>query len=398
MNNDILLLDIGPVADCHCNDAIEGMFKALSESPDGDERSIWAPHDNPYLTVHVEDVTRRLQAILERIQDAIAQLLTGAPIGSLAKADVPWLRWSPEQFEAVRFALEHKASEFYTLDDWMMVADYLIQRYLPDGVIEDEAEYLTVRATILGKIQARSGQVLPPPDVMAVWATLTPTLFAHVPPRALSPVELSIMEIAKTRAALHIGRVTEGVRGRMKDIIVQHVQAKILGQKEGRDTALRSALFDAFGTLNRDFRRIAVTEAGECALTGYIASCAPGTRVKRMEAYRGACKFCKSIHGKVFTVVAADDPARNGVTDVWVGKTNAGRSASPNKRVGPILSERSPDERWWVACGVIHPHCRGAWVTMPDAPPGTSPAFASFMDGLLAAHRAKMAVNDPKEA
>lgn len=393
---DILLMDLGAVPDCHCDAGFEGMYKAMAESPSGDERSIWAPHENPFLTAHVEDVTRRLQAVLERIQDVIARMLLGEPIGRLAKADVPWMRWEPEQFEAVRLMLESKLPELYTLDDWMLVADYLIQRYLPDGVIQNEAEYLTVRASIMGKIQANVGRQLPAPDVMQAWATLTPTLFAAVPPRLLSPVELQVMQVAKTRAALHIGKVTETVRGRMKEIIIQHVQAQILGQKEGQATALKTALFDAFGALNRDFRRIAVTEAGEACNQGFIAACAPGTRVQRVEAYRGACKFCQSINGKSYLVCDPADPARDGATMIWLGKSNAGRSASPNRKVGGMLMPRGEHECWWCAAGVQHPHCRGCWILLPGARPGTSPAFAAYLAGLLTVHRTTLAANDPR--
>ncbi len=395
----VLLIDVGDVPACHCDDALEGMYKALAESPDGDDRSIWAPHPNPFLTEHVEDVTQRFQAILERIQDIIARLLTGEPIGTLAKADVPWMRWEPEQFETVRLMLEAKAPALYTLDDWMLVADYLIQRYLPDAVIQNESEYLTVRASILGKIQAGAGMTPPTPDMMQVWSTLTPTLFATVPARVLSTLELEIMHVAKTRAALHIGSVTESIRARMKEIIVQHVQAQILGQKEGQATALRSALFDQFGKLNRDFRRIAVTEAGEACNTGYISALQPGTRVRRVEAYRGACPFCQSINGQVYTVISPDDRRTLDVSGpdhyVWVGKSNVGRSASPNRRVGNELVARLPFECWWCAAGVIHAHCRGCWVTLTEAAANVAPAFAAWMGGLLAQHRAALAVNDP---
>jgi hypothetical protein len=148
---------------------------------------------------------------------------------------------------------------------------------------------------------------------------------------------------------------------------------------------MRSRLFDEFGQLNRDFRRIAVTEAGECCNTGYIMAQSPGTKVRRQEAYRGVCDFCKSISGKVFTVV---DPAKldkDGDTKVWAGKTNIGRSAAPRRRQGGGLVERPSSEMWWVASGVQHPHCRGSWLPVTDEPPaGVSPEFLSWLDGLIA--------------
>ena len=392
---DVVLVDMGAIPECQCNDALDGIYKALSESPDGDERSIWAPHENPYLRQHVEEVTLRLQALLLKIQDVLARLLTGEALGTLQKAQVPWLRWDQDQFEAVRVLLELKPPETYTLDDWMLVAEYLIQRYLPDGVIQDEAEFITVRAAIMGKIQAGAGREAPDPDKLAMWAALTPTTFAAVPARVLSPVELQILHVAKARAALHISNVTDSTRSKMKELLVQHIQAQVLGQKEGNYRRLKTALFDNFAVLNRDMRRIAVTEAGEACNQGYIAACELGTRVQRVEAYRGACPFCKSINGKVFIVCAPDDLHRNGATNVWVGKSNAGRRASPNKRVGAALTERSPDEKWWPAAGLQHPFCRGAWITLPGIRAGVSPVFMSWAEGLLDQHRKLMAANDP---
>lgn len=383
------------VPDCHCESTFEHLFKALAENPSGDDRSIWAPHENPFLTAHVEDVSRRLSAILERIMDALSIILRGEPIGQLGKAlDVPWMRWDSERFAAVRAMLEAKPSSSYTIEDWMLVADYLIQRYLPPGVINGEAEYLTVRAALLGKIEAAWGQPTPPPpDMMAAWASLTPTYFAQVPPRILTDQEMTVLRVTKERAALHVSNVTESCRSKMREVILEHVQAQVLGQKEGTSQILATRLFDEFGQLNRDFRRIAVTEAGEACLQGFIAERPYGSRVIRREAYRNACKFCRSIDGMIFEVVEPSRPDKDGATMVWVGKTNLGRSASPRMREGPRLVDRAPNERWWPAAGVQHPHCRGVWLRAPDAPANASPEFLSFMEGMIARHRAKDATS-----
>lgn len=381
-------LALDEIPDCHCESTFEHLFKALAENPAGDERAMWAPHENPYLTAHVEDVTRRLSAILERIMDALSIILRGEPIGRLGKSDAPWLRWHPEVFDSIRIMLESKPSSSYTLEDWLLVADYIIQRYLPPGVISTEAEYLTVRAALMGKIQAaQTSPMPPPPDIMAAWASLTPTYFATVPARLLTNQETSVLRITKERAALHISNLTEKMRSKMKDVILEHVQAQILGQKEGTNKILATRLFDEFGLLNRDFRRIAITEAGEACLTGFIAARPFGSKVIRREAYRGACAFCRSIDGLTFEVVDPNAPEKDGKTQVWVGKTNAGRSASPRMREGDRLVERGPEKLWWVAAGVQHPNCRGVWLQAPDAPKGADPAFLDWMEGMIAARR-----------
>lgn len=385
-----LLIDVGDVPDCHCNNCFDGMFKALAEDPTGTgQRDMWAPHDNPWLARHVENVTARFQRILEALQDAFARVLTGEPIGDLAKADPPWLRWDESAFEAARKRLEAKAPARYTLDDWMLLADYLVQRYLPDDVIQSEAEYLTVRAALLAKIEANMDagkQTMNRPDIDAI-VDLEPMDFGLTPDKVLNPVELSIVHIAKASAAENISNISADARHRMRRMIIEHVQAQVLGMKQGQHTALRQRLFDGFGQLNRDFRRIAVTEAGESFNQGFIAAQKPGQKVRRQEAYRGVCPFCKSINGMVFTVVDPTETRKNGETDVWVGKTNIGRSASPRKRTGMTMAERAPSEMWWPAAGVMHPHCRGSWVALATARPEVSPEFVSWLDGMIAKAR-----------
>lgn len=389
-----LLVDMGNVPEAHCNHCLDDLFKALAQNPAGDDRTIWRPHENPYLRGLVEDVTARLTAPVALLQDDFAALLTGSPIGVLQKAAPPGMVWSEQAFQDARFHLENLPPELWTVDDYMLAADYMIQRYLPDDVITTEADYLTVRATIMGKIQAQMDEA---PDrrarldaaQAAAVAALLPATFRKVPIPVFSPVERSILSLARARAAAAITSVTEAQRARMKAMIIEHVQAMVLGQNDaGTNERLRSRLFDNFGVLNRDFRRIAITEAGDAHSMGYVGAQAVGTRVKRVEAYRDACDWCKSIHGKVFRVVAPSDPARNGDTDVWVGKTNIGRSASPRKRQADLLVERPTEERWWVAAGVQHPHCRGTWQPVPGDPPkGVDPAFAAWLDAQIAASR-----------
>ncbi len=131
-----------------------------------------------------------------------------------------------------------------------------------------------------------------------------------------------------------------------------------------------------------------MTETGECLVMGMVAAQTPGTKVKRHEAYKGACSWCKSIDGKVFTVVSEDAPAKDGETEIWVGKTNVGRSASPRMRQGGHLVERPSAEMWWPAAGLQHPHCRGGWLPLPsEKPPNVSQEFEDFAQALIAKAR-----------
>jgi hypothetical protein len=385
-----LLIDVGDVPDAVCTHCIDLMAKAMSEDPAGDGRSIWTPHDNPWLAAHVEDVTARMALLLNALRDAFAAVLSGDPLLPLLRKSesAPWLRWDATAFERVRARLEGKAPARYTLDDWMDLVDYLIHTYLPDGVIQSEAEYLTVRASLIGKIQdaMESGRGPANRADIPYIVDLLPMRFGLIPDKILTPVELATIHFAKSRAAIDIGDLSDRARSAMRTMIIEHVQAQMLGMQQGRYTALRSRLFDAYGQLNRDFRRIAVTEAGECANQGFIAAQKHGTYVRRVEAYRGVCDFCASINGKVFEVVSpATAATADGQTQVWVGKSNVGRSAATRKKTGLTMVDRADSEKLWPAAGVQHPNCRGSWVAVASALAEVSDAFLSWMAARIAA-------------
>ena len=116
---------------------------------------------------------------------------------------------------------------------------------------------------------------------------------------------------------------------------------------------------------------------------GFISTCPTGSMVRRMEQFRGACSWCKKIDGRLFKVVSPDDENKNGDTDIWVGKTNVGRSSSPRKQTPDGLVDRLPSELYWVAAGTQHPHCRGHWLRMSAPQPGDDPEFALWLRNLL---------------
>ena len=388
------LIDIGAVPDCHCNDAIEGMFKALAIDPGGDDATIWEPHPNVMIRGLVEEMTVRFQTILLNMQAAFDRMLFGGSGGPLQKggpADVflakaepasePWQRWTPEDVDEITARLHNTPASELSVDDWLLGAEAVVQRYLPDGVIKTQAEYMTVQSVLLGRIQANLAKQ--EAERLARLHSNLPGRLEDVPHQALTLVERQTIQFASARAAIHIGSVTDAARSRMKTIIIDKIEAQVLGEPKGTAQDLRQQLFDEFGQLNRDFRRIAVTEAGEACNQGFVAGMQPGVTIRRQEAYKGACEFCRTINGKTFVVVAANEPHKDGETQVWVGKTNVGRSASPRKRVGKVLMEREQVERWWPAAGVMHPHCRGSWIRASTMPEGVDPAFEAWAQAYM---------------
>ncbi len=86
-------------------------------------------------------------------------------------------------------------------------------------------------------------------------------------------------------------------------------------------SALRTRLLDEFAVLNRDWRRISLTESGEVVNQGFIASMKPGSKLKRIEQYANACSFCRKIDGAIVEVVEPSKPLKDPDTMVWLSKT-----------------------------------------------------------------------------
>lgn len=369
-----LLIDFGPLS-CGCTDhALEALHKAQSQAED----SLWSPHHDPYVRDHIEAVTARGAGILGAIVDGLFMFMSG---GRLAKATGSVDRWTPAQLKTVRERLEAKGVDSFTLEDWLTLVDWIIQRYLPESVILSEAEYLAVRAVAAGKIQAATeGRKLSDKQIAALVGIAPSTLEEMTRFGKPLGLEASVLKFAQARAAELITDINERTRHRIKSLIIAHQENIAIGSQDGSIVALQQRLFDEFSILNRDWRRIAITETARDANEGFLAALPEGTRVRRIEAYATACPFCKSIHGTEYTIVNPGKPNKDGATEVWIGKTNVGRSASPRKRVGDALIERGADEMWWAAAGTMHPNCRGTWVRVAGAPPGVDPKFASWLD------------------
>lgn len=367
-----LLLDVSCLCDAHTDAALEVMYKAVGEDPpDG---GIWDAHPNPFVRRLLELFTQRGLDRIENVQSELQRWLTGAEYAASlqrpARPDLLMQRWSSVELAMARLYLQALPPSAFLLDDWMLLVDYLVQRHLSPDDLRTEADWLASRASIMGRVQAAMGDISAD-DADHVLAQLpTPEEVTRL--FGMSPLQHAAVEYGRARCAEHVVGLSDSLRSRLRRVIIDHRESVALGdQVAGGGEALQTRLLGEFAILNRDWRRIAVTEATENVNQGFVASMAPGAKLRRVEKYRGACAFCRAIDGRVATVVEPSKPDKNGDTEIWVGKTNVGRSAAPNKRVGPVLVERGPEERWWLAAGAQHPHCRGAWVRstgIPDDP------------------------------
>lgn len=377
-----IFLDLIALDEHSTNDALELMCKS-QHSHDGD---IWLPIDNnPFIARLVELFTERGLDRLEAFRTELLAWSNGQRhtpgLTRLPRPEGYMERWSPGEVSLVKLYLEHLPPELWTLDDHMLSVDFLVHRYLPADDLRTEAEWLSSRASIMGRVQVNM-EKLTPEQADTVVMALPTTVQGAVLQFGLSAAQHASMDYARVRCAENVRAVSESARHRMRTTIADHVQAETLGTP-GPGHSLETKLFDQFAVLNKDWRRVAVTEAAEAHNMGYVASVPSGSRLKRIEQYKGRCAWCQSIDGRVVTVVDPADPDKDPDTQIWVGKTNVGRSASPRKRVGTMLVDREPDEMWTIAAGTQHPHCRGKWQPVIEDEPGDDAEFGDFLRNLL---------------
>lgn len=138
----------------------------------------------------------------------------------------------------------------------------------------------------------------------------------------------------------------------------KRITSTILDSIKNQNTPkqLELKLFEDFGDINRDWRRIAETQINDSLTNGLLLSemedSQEGETVYMIGISAGnACPYCKRlIEGQV--VVLVDKPISGGFVKIkgkvfpaiWPGKSNIGRSAGDYWSVIPL-----------------HPHCRCSW-------------------------------------
>jgi hypothetical protein len=245
------------------------------------------------------------------------------------------------------------------------MVDCLLVRYLPDKAALTQAQKQAVKQYVAGYLKDSITGKPRTPSALA-GEVERPAGYSHMnlPGLAVDRRELARIKVAEASAACLVTDITGEVRSRMHKLIVDAERDRIrTGGGSIATPRLQQALADEFGELNRDWRRIAVTETAIIASEGFLASQSAGTRVKWL-AHPGACLYCKTMNGRIFTVVAPDAPNKNPETQVWVGEVveNRGRRLGPFKRLpGGRLRPRTPEEHMMPAIP-LHEHCKCNWV------------------------------------
>ena len=359
------LIDIGGM-DCDCsNDVLEYLGKSLSQN---NYEDLWTPHENSFIADVIELFTKRGLLRSDTVTKALLDFISGASYtGRKFKGDLPDLvyRWNKDELRLIKLYLESLKPNGWELQDYDILTQYLYQRYFPMNELRNEAEWLSVRSHLMGRAKTSLYNINTRQAAILAGA-LPVTVKAAIKIFNIEGTEKLALEYAKLKAADLIVSLSDQSRHAVKMTLLDHFQKKMSGDETATTQKLEQSLFDAHMELNRDWRRIALTEAGNGFNEGFVASLPPGTHVKRVELYN-CCGYCKSIDGKVMTVCDSNDPEKDGDTMIWQGKNNVGRSSSPNKRMPDgTLVPRTKEELWWVTTGTIHPNCRGFFIQVAE--------------------------------
>lgn len=366
-----LLIDIGPLSCCGTDHVLSEMHKALSEDDDG----LFRPHESVYIRQLVEQITGKGADALSGLSSDLLGWLANKSAGLSIAVPAPaeFFQWSPDRAEKVFAYLAGKVIDTWAASDYILLVEYLIHAHFPTTFPEQIAELGAKQAAVMGKVQAVA-PLLTEGQAAALLAHFSAGFTGQA--LNLSDINYSIIDYGIANCCSHVTGFTDSVRFKLKRTILEYEKTTRL---EGRQPAhsLQTQLFDQFAECNKDWRRLAITEAGEMANQGMIASMPEGQKMKRLEQYAGACPFCRKIDGKVVTVVDPRKKDKNWDTEIWPGKDNVGRSASPYKRIGGQLVKRSDAELWKIPSGLAHPNCRGLWI------PTSGPAIDDQLSGWL---------------
>lgn len=253
-------------------------------------------------------------------------------------------------------------------------------KYLEDMVdkhlveVVGTAEGFAVRAFLVGRVIAEFAQMgLTAEDIEVTLMPLTVKALARKLGK-LTPQEKMAIEFAKQRAAEHITRMNNAVKAQIRQVIWQ-------GLKERKNPLVVSQeLFRQFGEFNRDWRRIAITEANAASGDAYMQQMIKDQKIRGKKETKllgqsavDACPWCKeNIHGKVFDLISVDEAPIHDLdsklwdTAIWPGKNNVKRYYSKRKWITSPEGTKTlidrPNSELAKPTISAHPYCR-CWFT-----------------------------------
>lgn len=344
-----MLLDLTHTHDEASNAAIEYLCKSVEDS------LLFEPHPTDPLIGAVEDLSYGwMNRMLTALYDQTLWVFTGTG-GMLKKAEL--LEGPEQRCKRLEEQVRRAVPGTLPMSTYLEIVDCLMSQYLPPAILENQAQRQAVRQYMAGQYKQRKQGKYGEARREAEDLPVTPSQIARR--RPVHPIDEARIRVAQASAARHVRDLSQAARSRMQRIIIDAERGRIAhGEAAYSPQKLQQALLDNFGELNRDWRRVAVTETAINAGDGFLAATEPGARVRWL-AHPGACAYCESLHGTVFTVVSPDAPDKDPDTQMWAGKhaMNIGRSIAPRKRTEAGLVDRPTDERVKPAIPA-HPGCR----------------------------------------
>jgi len=299
------------------------------------ERSLWGKHDSPLVSLIEED----LYALGFRfLRDFIAAVLGKDKPPAFAKAE-GWKPPKPPGWGEVMKLFEAPGHPEAKMATWESLLDGFVRGFLPGKTIQDQAAMWALRSNLLHVIGERVKAVTVP----GAW-----DLYFHT----LPPAGKASLEWSKVHGAQFITKMADLARQKALDALVESQMAG------GNHHDLARTLLERLGTLNRDWRRIAITETAMAVSSGQLSTVADSGEWEAVwVAGPKACAFCLGQNGRVFRIVPSNYPNKNDDIHVYPGKTNVGRSVSLYRKDG---TKRTKEELW-VPTIPSHPNCACVW-------------------------------------
>ena len=319
------------------------------------ERPMWGPNPEP-LRGFVEDHFWLLGSRF--LRDFTSRVLGRSIQIAKAEGAMP----TPPGWGEVMRMFEAGGDPVQQMAGWTSLIDGFTQALLPAHTAEDAARVWALRSSLLTTIEDRIHAITSP----TAWDK-----YFHVMPSA----QQFITDWTALRGAQFVTRMTSQARQKVLDVLIESRLAGV-GPK-----AVASTLLDRMGELNRDWRRIAITETAMAINNGQLASVADSGEWEAVwVAGPHACPFCRKMFGRVFTVVSKPKPGMDPEKFVWPGKHNVGRSAHLFRRDG---TKRGPNELWHP-CIPLHPNCMCLWSLRRKITNAAGKNAANILAGLRA--------------
>ncbi len=245
-----------------------------------------------------------------------------------------------------------------------------------------EIEMWLVRGFVIGKLIEKAETLPPPPRKVLDIEKLPTRVRDAARDYKLTVRETRALEWNVSNGAKSLTNATSRTVGRVQELLYDNLKNR--GSIRDFRRALETEFFDDEHELNRDWKRVAITETNAAFNNGYLVQVPPSEWVIGMSLINCCPQCSRLIDGKIFPVI---EPAEDMTYDnldpeskeykkrswlwantVWTGKDNVGRSPSPYKKMTgengePVLVERAHYELYMpsIPC---HPYCRCRWIRL----------------------------------